>query len=518
MKILQKLSTILLILLPAIFLMLAVRGLAGNPTPENLLEEKWREAGPFELSPERGRFALLYSLVEDGSYYFSLPIARFVVPDLGYKDGHYVSLFAPTVSYLVMPGYILGKLVGYSQLGTFLTVSFVGLINLILIRRIVKKLTGNSLAGWLAGFTFLFATPAFTYAVNIYQHHFSTLLILIAINLLSSSPTLPRSFFFWFIVALSLSVDNPNLFMMAPLVIYHLIQLLNLTVDANQIILKPSLLKILGVIGVALPLYFFGWFNYQSYGNPLQLAGTIRSVKALDANGLPANPEDIKNTADPSKAIETVVKTKTATGFFKTRQILNGLYIHTISPDRGVVRYTPVILLGLIGFFFLRGRSDHFGPLLASIIGANILLYSMWGDPWGGWAFGSRYLIPSFAILAITLGVALAKMNRNLLLPLLFLPLLYQSIWVNSMGAITTSRIPPKAEVLELEKITGVQEKFSYNRTQDYLENSQLKSFAYNTYFRNNLTGLQYHQILTMLIYTSCIGLLVANALVKSKS
>lgn len=518
MKILQKLTTIILILLPILFLLLAVRGIAGNPTPENLLEDKWREAGPFELSPERGRFALLYSLVEDGSFYFSLPIARFVVPDLGYKDGHYVSLFAPTVSYLVMPGYILGKLVGYSQLGTFLTVSFVGLLNLLLIRRLVKKLTGNSLAGWLAGFTFLFATPAFTYAVNIYQHHFSTLIILIALNLLSAPPTLARSFFFWFITALSLSVDNPNLFMMAPLVVFHFLQLLNLTFDNTQIIIRPNLLKALGVIGVALPLYFFGWFNYQSYNDPLQLAGTIRSVKAIDANGLPTNPEEVNNTKDQVVAIENLIKKKSATGFFKTRQILNGLYTHTISSDRGIIRYTPVILLGFLGLIFLRGRSDNFGPLLLSIIGANVLLYSMWGDPWGGWAFGSRYMIPTFAILAILLGVAVAYLRRHLLFLILLLPLLYHSTWVNTMGAITTSRIPPKSEVLELEKVTGIEEKYSYNRTFDYLVNSNLKSFAYNTYFKNNLTGLQYHQILTMLIYSSCVCLLVANTLVKSKA
>ena len=100
-------------------LALALRGNAGSPNSEELNRNYWSDDGPLELSPERGRYALLYSVLEDKSVHFSLAIARFTTPDLGYVNGKFASLFAPGVSYLVMPGYLLGKYFGYSQVGAF---------------------------------------------------------------------------------------------------------------------------------------------------------------------------------------------------------------------------------------------------------------------------------------------------------------------------------------------------------------------------------------------------------------
>src|SRR3989304_7487772 len=86
---------------------LSIRGLAGNPNSSDLLSTTWRDEGPFELSPERGRFALTYSIVEDKTLHFSLPVAKFAVPDLGYKNDRYVSLFAPGLSFIITPGYLI---------------------------------------------------------------------------------------------------------------------------------------------------------------------------------------------------------------------------------------------------------------------------------------------------------------------------------------------------------------------------------------------------------------------------
>src|SRR3990167_9827779 len=108
-------GTTLLILFCTVILALGIRGLSGNPTAEELNSFQWKDSGPLELSPERGRFALLYSIVEDNSLQFSLPIARFATPDLGLSpDGKYVSLFAPAVSFIAIPGYVIGKYFGAS--------------------------------------------------------------------------------------------------------------------------------------------------------------------------------------------------------------------------------------------------------------------------------------------------------------------------------------------------------------------------------------------------------------------
>ena len=91
----------------ALILALSIRGIPGNPVSSVVNDLKWTDDGPFELSPERGRFALMLSLIENKSFDFSLPIAQFTTPDLGYKNGKYVSLFAPAVSFIIMPGTLM---------------------------------------------------------------------------------------------------------------------------------------------------------------------------------------------------------------------------------------------------------------------------------------------------------------------------------------------------------------------------------------------------------------------------
>ena len=65
-----------LILFTGLILALTIRGISGNPTEKDINDAKWKETGPLELSPDRSRFALMFSLVENGSFQFSLPIAR----------------------------------------------------------------------------------------------------------------------------------------------------------------------------------------------------------------------------------------------------------------------------------------------------------------------------------------------------------------------------------------------------------------------------------------------------------
>ena len=60
--------------------------------------------------------------------------------------------------------------------------------------------------------------------------------------------------------------------------------------------------------------------------------------------------------ADPSKAFDPIQKINPQSHFFKTRNLLNGFYIHLLSPDRGIIYYAPVILLGLLGFLFLLAK------------------------------------------------------------------------------------------------------------------------------------------------------------------
>lgn len=484
----NTLLTIGLLLFCVLILALSIRGISGNPESSVLNSNFWKDNGPFELSPERGRFAVVYSLIEDNSFYFSHDIARFAMPDLGYKNGHFVSLFAPGVSFLVIPGYLIGKFFEAGQVGAFGVIALFALFNAFLIRKIAIALGIDPYAASLGGLVFLFATPAFAYGVSLYQHHISTFLILTSVYMLLSFRSIWSSAVIWFLFAMSIPIDYPNLFLMLPIAIAALLKNFSVEKIAHRIRLKIKFAGFLAVCAVVFPLLFFMWFNASSYGNPFQFSGTVQGVRSLDKSGDPIIP---KSGGAPKNAI----------AFFQTRNLLNGFYIHFLSSDRSILWFTPVIFISIIGIYlFYKNKSGHILSLLLGVVGMNILLYSMWGDPWGGYAFGSRYLIPSYAILSIFIAYALSVYRKNILFACLFFVLFSYSVCVNTLGAITTSSNPPKTYVLALEAQTGKEEKYTYQRNYDYLLQNQSKSFVFQTFAKSHISAVQYYALLSWLI------------------
>jgi len=490
-----------------IVLFLSLRGISGNPSKVNINSPMWTEKGPFEMSPERGRFALTFSLIEDHSFNFDIPIARFVVPDLAISREKYVSLFAPLVSFIVMPGYIVGKYFNASQVGTFAIVSLFALFNFLLVRSISLRLGANNIASALGAFVFLFASPAFVYAVTLYQHHLSTFLILMSIYILLRFKNAWSLFLTFFLCALAIPLDYPNLFFLFPIGVFALFRIFAGKYQRNLLKVQISFIKFLTIFAMVLPILFFLWFNQMSYGDAFQISGTLKTVKGIGDDGRPLSAEQLANLPGRRFEIKDLNRKKELVKFFNTRSSLNGFYTHFASPDRGIIYFTPVILLGILGLFLAYRKRVEMVPLFVAIIGANVLLYSMWGDPWGGWAFGSRYLIPSYAILAIFISLLLTYWRKNILLLIIFLILFSYSTAVNTLGAITSSANPPQSEVLELEKLSGLVQKYTWERNWDFLVSGNSKSFVFQTYAKKYLNSVQYYQILVWLIICSVLYL-----------
>ncbi|OGM19108.1 hypothetical protein A2686_00930 [Candidatus Woesebacteria bacterium RIFCSPHIGHO2_01_FULL_38_10] len=481
----------------AFVLILSLRGIGGNPTYETLNSSDLKEEGPLELSPERGRFALTYSIIEDKSFQFSLPVAKFVIPDLGYQDGRYVSLFDPGVSLLTIPGYIIGKYFDASQVGSFAIIGLFAIANALLVRSIAKKLGANPIASSLAALIFLFGTPAFAYAVTLYQHNVTVFLMLLSVYLLLKWKGILPLFFVWFLVVGSLIVDYPNFFLFLPIGLYALGRVFPIEDIGNTIRLNIKILGLVSFVTILIPVSLFLWVHKVSYGNPLQLAGNVRSVKDFDENGNPLFREDILRRAG-QEVVETPDSgDKTSIGFFKTRNMLSSLYIHLISNERGVLWFTPVILVGIFGISYLYKKRPGFTSLLLALLGSNVFLYAMWGDFWGGWAFGSRYLIPAYAVMSIFLAIALTEFKRKIFFLIIFLVLTTYSVSVNTLGALTTNRVPPKVEAVALEKVSGRKEHYTYLRNWEFLMANKSKSFIYQTFANDYVTAPQYYYIVS---------------------
>jgi hypothetical protein len=76
-----------------------------------------------------------------------------------------------------------------------------------------------------------------------------------------------------------------------------------------------------------------------------------------------------------------------------------------VSPNRGLIVYTPIAVLGLIGLVRRRFFTDTVHGKVITAFGAAALahllitgLYPVW---WGGWSFGPRYLVDVIPILGI---------------------------------------------------------------------------------------------------------------------
>ncbi|MBP9669940.1 glycosyltransferase family 4 protein [Candidatus Woesebacteria bacterium] len=502
------LKYLLLALLCTTLLIASVRGKSGNPSVSELSSTRWKENGPFELSPERGRFTLTAALVDNHSVSFTPDMARFISPDVGYRDGRYVSLFAPLLSFLVAPGYMLGKLFSSVQFGTFLNIAVFALINVYLIFKIARHFGLSQSSSFIGGFIFLFATPAYAYAANLYQHHVTVLLLLLGILLTLKKRSVISSALVVFLWALSLTLDYPNAFLFVPIGLQILTRAVEVvkTNISYQIHLKWSYLLV--VLGAVIPMLFFFWFNNLSYGGPLNMLGGS-SVQAVTNIGEDGNPifthhENPVDEADLKAEITTSDDSSGQLSYFKARGLINGLYIQFFSPDRGVAVFSPVILLGIFGIYFLYQRSKSRTVMLCAIVIANILLYGMWGDPWGGWAFGSRYLIPSYAILAIFLSAFLDRFRKNIPIILIFLIMSSYSLYVNTAGALSTSANPPQVQVLFLESLSGRRERYSFDRGIEYLNQNTSKSYLYQTWAKRYFTGYEYFElVLSALIIIS---------------
>src|SRR5260221_5743970 len=464
-KIVSMILKVFFVIFVAAVLILSVRGLPGNPTPQELNTLSWKDNGPFELSPERGRYALIYALVENHTFHLAPDIARFTAPDVGYLDHNYVSIFAPSVSLVGIPGYIIGKQLNMAQFGTFAWMAIFALLNVLLIRAVAIRLGANSLAASIGGIAFLFGTPAFAYAVTLYEHHLSTFLLLLCLYLLIRFNNLLSLFTIWVLYAFSFTVDYPNLFLLFPIAFAAFLRSSVIEIIQRKFTLRISLPRLLMMTGVIIPLAFCLWINQQSYNDPFTISGTVARVVGVNANGSPRLWFDVYKS-QVSKTTQNVNLPPPGSifTFFAPRNMMNGFYILLFSPDRGVIVYAPVVLFGLAGLYLGTKKKQKYVPLMLGIIGANLVLYSMWGDPYGGWAFGSRYLIPAYAILAIYTALLLTYLGKKRLFIFIFFIVFSYSVIVNALGAVTSNSNPPKIQADALSNIIHQRIEYTFVR------------------------------------------------------
>jgi hypothetical protein len=288
-----------------------------------------------------------------------------------------------------------------------------------------------------------------------------------------------------FLFGNSIFIEYPNGVFFIPFIVWLFYKHLMIEEKKESVKISFFLSFISVVIGFSIGLLPTAWYNQKAYGNPMQLSGTLRNIRSLEE-------------ATGSGVLKSSVITgerRSPLAFFNVDRIPKGADVLVASQDRGIIFFSPIILLGLLGLVPMRKKNMVGTTVLISGVSVLFILYCMWGDPWGGWAFGTRYLIPAFGMLAIPLGVAVDKYGKRFLFGLIFLLTLGYSVYINVSGALTTNQIPPS---FEKESWVLPRPTFLYNMK--IVDQGISSSYVYSEFFSNSISLIDFMMTLYILV------------------
>lgn len=492
---------VIFFLLSALFFIATIKGQPGNPNAEQIRAQD-QATEPFELSPERGRYAHTVALAENGSLSLSQPLAEAVYPDVGYIDGRFYSFFAPGISILAVPFYKLGSIFNLAQVATFSVISLFALGTMFFLYKIGKDIFSlNTPTALLAPIIFAFGSTAWSYATTLYQHHLTTFFIISSFYAVwKYSKKTKWSYvwgaYIWSAYALAFTVDYPNLVLMLPIILYFFFSSIMMVRASNkiQLSLRPAI-AFTSIVFVLISL-LHAYYNQTQFGSWKTLSGSIVGYRDIKERNL---------TLNDTEQIKVIADRKTSHSFFSEEKLPGGVYTLLIAPDKGIFFFSPLFLLGGAAVVTAIRKLDTQKSVLLSIIGVNLFLYASFGDPWGGWAFGPRYLILSMSVLSLFIAVWLAQVKHQVFAKGLLLLLFAYSSAISLIGVLTTNAVPPKVEADYLHS------KYGYFLNLDFFKDSHSSSFIYNQYFAQTMSLQQYFLVLYGALLTIFIVILVST-------
>lgn len=472
---------------------LTLKGIYGNPAGTTIKNNLDQPTKPFELSPERDRFLLTESLALNHSFSLSQQLADAAYPDVGYINGKFYIFFAPGISLFALPLYELGSHFNIAQVATYSLSSFFALLSFIFLFKIGRNILKMPLwASLIAPVIFAFGSTSWSYAVTLYQHHATTFFIISGFYAVWKYAQEKRfsflwGMFVWLNFGLAILIDYPNGILMAPVMIYFCITSFRLFKQKHTFTISFRPAFLLTSFFFILITLWHGYFNYTNFGSPLKLSGSLTGYKTI-------KEQKLFEKQNGQQKIKELSDKKIPIHFFKEDNFINGANTLLFSADRGILFYSPIFALAILGILYsIRQINTEIAILLGSV-GADFFLYSSWGDPWGGYAFGSRYLIPAMAILSLFVAYWLTQVKKKLLAKILTSILFVYSAAISLLGVLTTNAIPPKVEAVYLHV------PYNYVMNLQYLLHGKSSSFIYNNFFSTKISLIGYYFFILELV------------------
>lgn len=468
------------ILLSVFLYALTVRGSLGNPSPEEIDFQLSSSGKAFETSQERSRYAVLLALYNNKSVRID-EFASMGTPDVGVINGRYYSFFPPTVSLLAYPLYVLGLKIGAAQISAFSISTIFAFLTSLLIIKYCFKLGLHWTVSLFSAVAFAFATNAWGYSVTLYAHLISAFCILAGVYIISFQRivSLKKAVLVFILYGFAVYIDYPNLFVFFPIALSLVPSFIEFKKKRNQYAFKLNFRYLIAPLVFLFMLGLYGYYNYTFHGDPFTFSNNLPRVRDLKI-AEESIPEDERKIV----------------GALQPRLLLQGLNSFLVSLDRSVLVYSPVALLFVFGLFKFKKELERPTTILLSIPALCLFLYSMFGDPYGGWAFGSRYMIAALPELVILAGVGLQKFYQNLSVKILYSLIFVYSASVSALAPITTNVIPPLVEA------RGLNLESTYIINIRMLSEGITNSFVYNSYLRAFLPPYVFYFLILSIVLT----------------
>lgn len=369
---------------------------------------------------EDGKFGLPNDVGEDHH-------GNIAITDSGQRH----MVYNPGQSLLFLPIYFVADNIQENEADSYYTATFlVSFINYLIhalcalfLFKITSSIGFSSRKSYFVAFVFLLTSYSFSFAQSTYEHHFEMLFILLG---------------YYFII----SKSNVYYASMAGLAIA-----IGIIFRSTSVLAIPGILLL--IENTKTRLYFLSFlapgviailvYNFYRFGNPLE---TGYNLAWMLANG---------------QNIE----------FWTVKRIPLSLIGFLFSPAKGLLFFSPTIILALIGISRLWKRHRRLTLSILTLCGFYFLTFSM-NFAWHGsiWSFGPRYILP--------------------VLPFLYIPLVEVEIkkWMfpvlifSFLGQILFTTVNYKKEVLEqyvkFDQINEEQYIFSFNNNPYTIQFSQL--------------------------------------------
>ncbi len=481
----HKIILVILFIAAVALYILTMKGVTGNPAPSMIKGNLDQATRPFELSPERGRYLLTMSLAEAGSFALPQMYADAAYPDVGYYQGRFYIFFAPGMSLFALPFYYIGKYFGMAQVGAFSVATIFTLLNLVVLYRMARDIFKLSVPhSLIPPFIFGFASTGWSYAVTLYQHQTSTFYILSGVYAVwqysqKNTRAWAWALYVWFIYGCAILIDYPNALLMLPIMVYFFLSSVSLIEVRRKLALHIRWVFLSTATLFAIIMLAHGYYNFANFGGWTRVSGSLIGYKSIIE----------KQLSDPNKSAELqrLEQEKDPIGFFSEYNFPFGLYTLTVSSDRGLFVYYPIYLLALFGLYYAIKNTNPVHKTMIAVAAINFFLYASFGDPWGGWAFGPRYLIPTMAILSLYVALWLATTRYKIVSQLSAVVLFGYSLAIALAGVLTSIAIPPKIEADYLKTFHNFMLNF------EHVKYGASSSVLFNEYFSRFMPLMYYY-------------------------